>query len=182
MPNLLSNNFATFRVMNDPVLQKMRDAAAGWVCAMQTEQTPRWLSLVGESGTGKTMLALAALAEARCTPGIMHHKSLRCPIINTYWPTLLNQLRDGQYYRVTDLIGANVVLIDELTIDHDPSGFAADKLCHILSGRVGKWTLITSNLTIERIEQLDRRIASRMVRGGSVVINCNTQDYAMRGS
>lgn len=140
-----------------------------------------WLSFTGLSGVGKTFLARMALAAAKEAPGMMEHRTLSCPVVTTYWPTLLNKLREGEYHRVTDLIAANVVLLDELTIDHDPSGFGADRLCHILSGRVGKWTLITSNLTISQIADIDPRIASRMVRGGSVVLNCNTQDYAMMG-
>jgi len=180
--SLLSKHFAGFNTCGDPILEKMLLAAHDWIGEVQAEKQPRWLSLTGESGTGKTFLAQMALAACRTIPKLMEHRALSCPVLKTYWPTLLNQLRDGHYYRVTDLIAANVVLLDELAIEHDPSGFGADKLCHILSGRVGKWTIITSNLAISRIASLDNRIASRMNRCGSVVINCNTQDYAMRGS
>jgi DNA replication protein DnaC len=176
------SRFDAFKTCDDPVLVAMKAATMGWTLkAIEGWKPKHWLSLTGDSGTGKTYLCRMALDVIKTDTALMRHSWLSCPVIYSYWPTLLNRLRDGEYYRLTDMISANVVLLDELTIDHDPSGFAADKLCHILSGRVGKWTLITSNLTIERIEELDRRIASRMVRDGSKILNCNTQDYAMRG-
>ncbi len=181
MTKRLNEYFRGFKTCADPVLDGMLVEAMGWVAACMTKQTPRWLSFTGESGTGKTFLAAMALNASKDAPGMMDHKTLSCPVIKTYWPTLLNKLRDGQYHLATDLIAANVVFLDELAIEHDPSGFGADKLCHILSGRVGKWTLITSNLTLRQIATLDGRISSRMIRGGSVVKQCNTQDYAMRG-
>jgi len=50
----------------------------------------------------------------------------------------------------------------------------------LLDKRMGKWTFITSNLTMERFAELDNRIASRLIRDHNKVLQIVTTDYALR--
>lgn len=180
IPDWLKDQFKLFQTLKDPVLEQMLTAAMHWGLDLYSDRHPRWISFVGKSGTGKTFLGNMCKDLARKHPGLMYHNSLISPIFMRHWPKLLEKLRDKEYWRIGECLDANVLFLDELALEHDPSGFGADKMCQILSGRVGKWTIITSNLGMEKIEAIDTRIASRMVRDGSVVVECNTVDYAMR--
>jgi len=177
LSNEVLNGFDT---LNDPILDKMLFQAKEFLIDMQEKQQPRWLSYCGISGTGKTFLAKKIRSAASRITYMLQHDSLIYPIMFSFWPDLLSRLRDGEFWRMDDLSEANLVVMDEIAIDHDPSGFAADKLCQILSRRVGKWTLLTSNWTLSKIQEIDPRISSRMVRDKSVVVGCDTVDYATR--
>lgn len=171
--------FPKFLTHRDPVLEEMKRAAFAFCADVFRGNPKHWLSFVGSSGTGKTMLAGEMTAWAGRTI-LNDHAHLKSGVMRFFWPRLLSGLRDQQYYLLQDIIMANWVMIDEVIIEHDPSGYAKDKLCEILSSRVGKWTVLTSNLSLERLGELDTRIPSRMVRDGSKVIDCTTTDYALR--
>lgn len=158
----------------------MLRAAIDFLIDMESKQPARWLSYCGDSGTGKTFLAKKIRKAANKIPHMAVHEKLINPVIFSFWPDLLSRLRDGEFWMMDDLAEANLVVLDEIAVDHDPSGFAADKLCQILSRRVGKWTLLTSNWTLSKIQEIDPRISSRMVRDESVVVACDTVDYATR--
>ena len=79
------------------------------------------------------------------------------------------------------MIEANLLFLDEIATGFDSKGFERDMLWRILNSRVHKWTLLTSNLMLSQIgELIDVRIASRMVRDGSITVEVNTKDYALR--
>lgn len=175
---LAESRFPDFQHFGDYELQRMMVEACEFKPGC--ESNPRWLSLVGNSGTGKTFLAEKVYQSARCNPDLTTHRELINPVLKVFWPKLLSQLRDGDYYRIRDLTDANFVFIDEIAVEHDPSGFGKDKLCELLSSRVNKWTILTSNLTLEKLAQIDTRISSRMIRGGSVVVETNAIDFYLR--
>ena len=55
------------------------------------------------------------------------------------------------------------------------------KLYNLLNAREGKFTVITANLTLEDFnQQMDARIASRLIRNGSVVVDVIAEDFNMR--
>ena len=105
----------------------MVDAAARWATAVKREESPRWLSLLGTSGTGNTHIA---------------KRLWRCC--------------------------------------QRPSDWTAEKINTLANVRVGKWTILTSNLSMVQIAQADNRIASRMVRNNGIVADVNTKDYNLR--
>lgn len=178
------DKFPAFQTLNDTVLESMVVAAeefAGKFDDSKYQFKPCWLSFVGTSGTGKTFLSesIYAVAKKMC-PHLTIHRELVSGVYKYFWPRLVTKLREGEYWIVEDLAMANFVFLDEIAVEHDPSGFAKDKLCELLSRRVGKWTLLTSNLSLEKLGEMDARIPSRMIRDGSVVVDCSTQDYSLR--
>lgn len=82
---------------------------------------------------------------------------------------------------MSELASERFVVFDELGADRDPSGHIRDCLARTLCSRVGKWTIITSNKTLEQIgADIDTRIASRMIRDGSEVVEVELTDYSLR--
>ena len=191
--------FQTFKTFHDPVLEGMLGEAElfvselpwkkrpaflatmmGGPCEDARSIVPRWLSFLGQSGTGKTFLSQLIFEQAARVTALKASALVLSPIRKFFWPRLLSRLRDGEYWLVRELADCNFVFLDELSLEHDPSGFGADKLCEILSCRVGKWTLLTSNLSMEKLGDVDGRISSRLRRGGSVVVEVETVDFNLR--
>jgi len=175
-----SSELASFQTLSDSELEKMLRYAEQFLQAMKAGENPRWVSFVGHAGTGKTFLANALFEAARKIPKLRSSATLISPVKKFYWPRLLSRLRDQEYWLISELADCNFLFLDELSLEHDPSGFAGDRLSELLSVRCGKWTVLTSNLLLEAIGDIDKRIASRMIRDGSVVVQVKTMEFALR--
>lgn len=74
-----------------------------------------------------------------------------------------------------------LLVLDDVGAERDSTGFVSDKLSMLLGMRVGKWTVITSNLDLAGLSKIDDRIASRIVREpGNSFIEMTTEDYGLR--
>ena len=59
--------------------------------------------------------------------------------------------------------------------------YGLSALNEIFNRRLGKWTFITSNFSLQYIyNDFDGRIASRMMRGNNEIIQTNAIDYNLR--
>ena len=139
-----------------PEVQAMHREVQWFINDVVNKVRPRrWLSLLGASGVGKTHLAEAArdaLTEVR--------------------PTLL---RSGDWAFIEYLVKEVYVLILDDIGAENSSPAILSALNRVVDGRLGKWTMLTSNLLPKHIgEQLDARIASRLYRGNNVV--CQVKD------
>lgn len=140
--------------------------------------TPRWLSYVGKSGTGKTFLCDIILAE--CAPTLRHHPDLLNGVQRIGWTSFLRKLRAAEYFRLDDAADANLLLIDDIGTASD-TAFSLEQLYALIELRNRKWTLLTSNLTLPEIgERFDARIASRLIRDLNVCVEVDTLDFALR--
>jgi DNA replication protein DnaC len=166
-------------------LCEMLAAAENIVRDMANGESPRWLSFLGRSGTGKTHLARAisryfkAEAAIYVDPVTRAHLSRRGGFIG--WRKVVDQLRNGEY-GIMDIISNDwFVALDDIGAEK-VSDFSISKLDQIIDARLGKWTVITCNFTREEIaEHMDVRIASRLGRGNNVIVdNINTLDYSIR--
>lgn len=108
------------------------------------------------------------------------HYELINPVRFQSWSKLLAQYRNGDYWRLDDIADCNFIVLDDIGVEGSRSSFGDGKLYETISAREGKWAVITSNLTLEEISQLDVRISSRLIRDRNIVINVNTTDYALR--
>lgn len=125
----------------------------------------RWLSLLGLSGVGKTMLAKGVRSCIRDNrPNLVVRLYRWSDVVN-------NHLRQGDYRIMAFLIeDVDVLMLDDIGLESG-SAFSNAKLGELLDARLDKWTMLTSNLSLEQIgECIDVRIASRMVRGDSMVV------------
>jgi DNA replication protein DnaC len=163
----------------DAGVYEMVAKCAGWVRSVKANASPRWLSIVGNSGTGKTHCAKrlfklvnasqSAYAECEFFPRFIH------------WPMFVDELRSGnRYEEVRDMTKWPFLFLDDILAERDPSGFAIDKLNTLLGCRHNKWTVLTSNMRLSEISKTEARIADRMVRNGGIVCDVKCMSYALR--
>ena len=103
------------------------------------------------------------------------------------WSRLLGQLRSGEYHRLHVAAEDWFKAIDDLGTDAlgadgEATQFAVSKMGDLLDRRLRKWTVITTNFSRKQIaEKFDVRIASRLMRHGSVIVDATgLRDYGLR--
>lgn len=166
---------------------------------------PRWLSLVGRPGSGKTHLARQIAAFMRERGESLYNANVRAGLdpkgqnyetawsyaqegpIFAKWLKVIDAGRNSDFgpafrtgrdwCKVIDDIGA-----EGMDGNGRPYAFAVNTLGKVADQRVGKWTVITSNYTRKELAELfDPRISSRMIRDGSVVVDAsNVRDFNIR--
>jgi len=123
---------------------------------------------------------LANLVIDRAPGRLGCHESLLNGIKRVQWTPFLRKLRGAEYWRLDDAIDANLLLLDDIGASSD-SSFSLEQLYSLLESRIRKWTVITSNLTLEEIGQrMDTRIASRLIRHNNVCVEVDTVDFSLR--
>lgn len=155
-----------FQTLGDPQLKRMKLETARFITAYKRGYSPHWLSLLGTSGAGKTMLA--RLVYKICGGAFVT------------WTRVTNMLREGEYRWFSDLKREHIVILDDIGSEHT-TPFVAAKLYEFLSERVGRWTVVTANLPLADIgNRIDVRIASRMLRDDSRVVDVEVPDFNLR--
>lgn len=184
------------------ISQKMIDSARAFINDLVRGAEPRWLVLVGRSGSGKTYLAERIVewmrAYGRQTYDLERNRSGRDSVSSLWayaqeggfmcrWSRLLSQLRSGEYRRLDVAAGDWFKVIDDLGVDSigadgEATQFAVQKMGDLLDRRLRKWTVITTNFSRRQIaEKFDARIASRLMRHSSVIVDADgLSDYGIR--
>lgn len=186
------------RAKSDEMLRCAREFIADMVAGAE----PRWLVLVGLNGCGKTYLAEQIVRWVQCYGrkiyarerakagrddlGSLWSYAQEGPLCRR-WQILLNKLRQGEYHRLETDCRDWFKVIDDLGTgatgaDGEATAFAVQKMGELLDRRLRKWTVITTNFTRRQIaEQFDPRIASRLMRGGNVICDCEgLKDWGLR--
>jgi len=174
-----------FQTFGEAKLSEMLDAAKDFIRDMAIGTDPRWLSLLGRSGTGKTHLArvitrfFKAELAIYIEPGTGAHLARRGGFIG--WRKVVDHLRDGDYGIIDAVCNDWFVALDDIGAER-ASDFSVSKLDQVADARLGKWTVITCNFSREEIaEHMDVRIASRLGRGRNVIIDgIYVRDYSTR--
>jgi DNA replication protein DnaC len=175
-----------FNTLGDPELELMLSEVKGLAEDILAGKPQRWLSMCGSSGAGKTHLSKKLLSLWRTRLGVEDAQGA----IGTFtrlreskfisWVKFLSRQRSGEFGELQELSAVPFLVIDDVGAEHDPSGFAKARLYELLDARLGKWTVITSNLSVAALAGVDVRIASRLTRGGSVVLDLNVKDWGLR--
>ena len=174
-----------FQTFGEAKLSEVLDGAKGFIRDMAIGTTPRWLSLLGRSGTGKTHLARSitrffkAEMAIYVDPGTGAQLGRRGGFIG--WRKVVDHLRDSDYEIMDPVCNDWFVALDDIAAER-ASDFSVSKLDQVVDARLGKWTLITCNFSREEIaEHMDVRIASRLGRGKNVIIDgIYVRDYSTR--
>jgi DNA replication protein DnaC len=139
--------------------------------------SPRWLTLLGGCDTGKT----------HCARGLFEWSKTRfnwslCEYNHRviYWPRFISGLKSGTFAERDDLMRWPVLVLDDVLAGRDNSGFATDELNTILGIRMDRWTILTTNLTMEQIETLDTRLYSRIIRPPNQWLKITAKPYTTR--
>ena len=174
-----------FITHSDKVLEEMLIESCVWVDSLGGDW-PYCISLLGSQGTGKTLLARAMYRYAKKHHGYFINEKLRGikQARDIYFKPaseISTCVREGNWDQFEYLRRAWLLVIDDLGSEYDKSGFALSKMVELINSRMGKWTIITSNLELQQISQvLDPRIASRLIREGNKFVGVDTIDYALR--
>lgn len=182
--------FHPFNDFADPALMKAERAAKDFCLAMANKYTPaHWLTFCGDSGTGKTLLSklcvkffrewLDGFKDERFDP-VTEVRYRKGGMKN--WGNVVRDMIEGDFSGIRDLREDWIVCLDDIGAEYTRNkDLSISKLYEILNGREGLFTIITANLSLAQIaEQMDTRIASRLIRNGSVVVEVQTTDYNLR--
>lgn len=190
--------FNEFETLCDPQLEKMKAEAVSFVDDITRDRSPRWLSFLGTSGAGKTMLAKIIWHQFRDNlhmeinwpatkrtqmPETPYGRIIRYRGGFINWGNAINnRMLKGEYNFLEDMRDYSFFAIDDIASEYERHReLSASKLYNVLESRLGKWTVITANLSLEQIgASLDTRIASRMLRNESIVVDVNVPDYNLR--
>lgn len=174
--------FATFDTLGDPERQKLLDAATQWACAFANEESPYSLTLLGASGIGKTHLAmrLYAWAKNKFRPRYNDYGArIRETISYVRSQSACDRFLDGEYDLPEIMKNDDVLFVDDVGAERDPKGTWRTELQAVLDRRLGKWTVLTSNLSWTQLAEYDARMASRMLRNGGKVVRSKAEDYCL---
>lgn len=157
----------------------MIEACARFCLRTKTTYRPSWLTLLGKTGTGKTHCAEQVWKKRHVH--FNWRKTEWCPS-KIYWPEFVALLRSGEAYeRIRDMANWPMLFLDDICAERDTTGFASEQLCALLGQRAGRWTIITSNKTLQQIADLDVRLADRLVREpGNELVEVISQSYFLR--
>ena len=153
-------------------------ACREFAMAFKLNQSPRWISFLGNTGTGKT----------HCGRRLWNHLSARSNwrgvryIQNEiYWPKFVSELRSGEAYeRLRDMMAWPVLFLDDIGAERDTTGFASEQLNTLIGCRMDKWTILTSNLFLDQLGGIDPRIADRIIRAPNIYTEVKTESHALR--
>lgn len=182
--------FAAFNAFGDPSLLLALSESKKFCGAMGNRFTPcYWLTLLGPSGTGKTMLAKIITRFFReWLDGFLdeRHDPVKERIYRKggmkNWAGVVGDMIEGDYSGIRDLKEDWFVCLDDIGAEYVKNReLSTSKLYDILTARERLFTVITANLSLEQINrQMDARIASRLLRNGSVVVDVKATDYNLR--
>jgi len=177
-----SNGFET---AGDPALEGMLKGCEDFCNLMLTGEEPRWLSLLGPSGSGKTHLSTSVFEWVKkgfrvYQGGHLGITMIRDIMLVDCYEWVKRDASENWNY-TPRICEAFFVVIDDLGCARDKTGHLADCYSRIANKRLGKWTIFTSNMLADDIkENVDARVASRLYRNGSTVIETNAPDWNLR--
>lgn len=180
------SSYLKFELFGDQQLVDMVTETAHFIHAMKAKEKPRWLSFTGTSGAGKTYLARAIWRWYSKAPGMNQTKTVNHEVVYggqfAFWPDVAQALKAQEATTwMRDLADETLVVIDDIGAARDSTGFVTNELSNLLSRRCSKWTVITANFPLKEIAQkMDVRIASRMIRDNSVVVDVDVKDFNLR--
>lgn len=171
----------------EPKLAEMQAAAQRLADEMKSRMPARWLTLTGWPGVGKTHLAkcLWRWFDDRGCFYTEPKTGARLARSGSFakWRSVAADIRGGDWRLMDDLAGRYFLVLDDIGAEHQGgSGVVHSALERLLDDRVGKWTVITSNLMeVEIAEQLGARVASRLHREGNLVVDASgVRDFNQR--
>lgn len=183
--------FDDFQTLGDPELEKALREAKQFCREMASGDKPaRWLTLLGQSGTGKTMLAkrisrffgkyLDALPDERNMKGEAWTRRGGFK----QWVDIVQDMVAGDYSGIRDLRDDWFLVLDDIGAEYKGvRELAIAKLYEILNARLGLWTVVTANISFEAIsDKLDQRIASRLLRNHSALVVVAAPDFNERNA
>ncbi len=144
----------------------------------------RTVVIFGENGCGKTRTAKSV---ARWASSI----AVKLPLVDDdvgmrlarceydHWPSVVDGFHKKQFSRPDDLRDCELMILDDIGAEHDPSSFAKEQLYLLLTRREFRWNIFTTNFPPSSWEQkFERRIASRLFRNATHIDMSQVPDFS----
>lgn len=163
------------------------------VADMEAGVAPYWLTLSGIPGVGKTFIARqifdvaartivsAATANHPQQFGI-YSEARRRPDCRWFDAAKFKrQYLDDKQYDLPEYLAVEwLVGFDDLGSSNDAKDLLAEAYYRLANQRLGKWTVWTTNLTIDEIaKRIDPRVSSRLIRDENRLITITAPDFAL---
>lgn len=167
-----------------PQVQIMANNVQRWIRrALLNTKDDSLLVLAGKSGTGKSHAARAAARFCQAAAmWALDNQYYEHPMSTAFykWPEVADGFKNGEFGILDDLFTIDVVILDDIGAEHDPSSMATEKLCQVLSRRERMHTLITTNIVPENwADKFDARVADRLIRNSVIVDLSGADSYAL---
>ena len=176
-----------------PSVADAAEACSQFVAEIAAGGRPRWLTISGPYGCGKTFLARHTFIAAAkwckertadyVQPSGIYHEKTRRPMFRMLDEARFAQLLldDRQYDLPEYLAHEWLVCFDDLGSKRDGKEVLADALLRLANQRLDKWTLWTTNLNLQELSnRIDGRVASRLIRDANRIVTITAGDYATR--
>ena len=163
--------FCSYNVGHHPECQDAVNECDAFLCDLVASRG-RWISLLGKSGVGKTMLSRIMRRFVRTST---NRKGMFIR-----WITACDYMRKGDFGVIDAMADADVLFCDDIGAAYE-TDLSKKKILEIAERRTQKPTVFTSNLDLEGIgREIDVRVASRMLRDGSRIAQFKEcPDYAL---
>lgn len=169
-----------------PVIKKLEDVVWEFCVGFITNPARgKRLLLYGNNGTGKTRVSRAICRW-------VDERSHNMPLMETndgqrvvesafsFWPETVDLWKDRKDWNIDYLIDADLLVIDDIGAEHDPSKIGTEKLFRILERREKKWTIVTTNVIPTAWEErFERRVADRLFRNFTHVDLTQVPSYSI---
>jgi DNA replication protein DnaC len=143
---------------------------------LKAGRSPYWLTLSGPNGCGKTHLARWLSRRFESVLGTT--------LVPQVW-TLAEVKRaylGGGWGLMGELAKSPWLVLDEVGAEKGNDAFR-EAVIELLNARLGKWTVITTNLSEREIEAaFTARVTSRLVRAGNVHLRVDAPDFSTRNT
>lgn len=94
------------------------------------------------------------------------------------WPAVVDGFKQSRWEVIEDMIPSQLLVLDDLGAEHDPSKIGTEKLYLILERREHCWTVITTNVSPDSWElKFERRVSSRFLRNARHISLADVPDY-----
>lgn len=101
-----------------------------------------------------------------------------CCAFVIHWPSVVDDFKKG-YWDLDEALEADLLVIDDIGAEHDPSGIGREKLYQLLERREGKWDYITTNIVPDEWKnKFEFRIADRLFRNATHVDFTRVPSYS----
>lgn len=176
----------------EPSLARAAAACSQYVSDIAAGATPYWLTFSGVPGSGKTFLARQTFRAAAkfnhrgnasiCLTDPSDPSDRRPDCVWLDSARFAARLIGGREFDLPEYLARDfLVAYDDLGAARDKSDFLADALYRLCNHRLGRWTIFTTNLTLEEIStRIDDRVASRLIRERNLGLSLKAGDYALR--
>lgn len=173
---------------NHPQLRSLENSL--WAFCKDYAKQPnrgRRLLIFGNNGCGKSHSAKAvyrwASRLAIDLPLCVGDDGIRLSTAEyVHWQSFIKHMMATKQWDASEALkDPDLLVLDDIGSEHDPSGFAKSELSLVLEQRETSWMIMTTNFGPDAWDdRFDRRIASRFLRNCDIVDLSRVPDWGAR--